>query len=204
MQAFMADMPKHWLEERRNSDASQWDEMWNGVLHMPPMPNRMHQELAADLLAYFRQRWAKPSSCRAHQEVNLTTPEDVAHWTHNFRIPDMVLLDPPRFAIDKGEFMVGAPLVTIEIHSSGDEAYEKLDFYADLGVPEAWIIDRGLTFVEIRQLASNQKYKLLEADPDGWLRSPATGIEFRMTTPGKVTLRIRGDDTTAQELPDTP
>ena len=101
MRAVIADLPKHWLEERKHSDAAQWDEMWNGVLHMPPMPNGMHQDFLLDLAIYLKRCWAKPGGNRLRHEVNLTTPEDEAHWTHNYRIPDLVLLTPDRFAIDK-------------------------------------------------------------------------------------------------------
>ena len=52
MQAVIANMPPKWLAERKNSEAAQWDEMWNGVLHIPPMPNRLHQRLAKRLLIY--------------------------------------------------------------------------------------------------------------------------------------------------------
>ena len=52
MRAVIAEMPKHWLEERSRSEIGQRDEMWEGVLHMPPMPNRMHQVFVRDLLIY--------------------------------------------------------------------------------------------------------------------------------------------------------
>jgi Uma2 family endonuclease len=201
MKAVMTEMPKHWLAERRNSEAAQWDEMWEGVLHMPPMPNRFHQRFARDLLIYLQARWAKPRAGEVHQEVNLTTPADEDHWTLNYRIPDLVLLPKDRFHIDKVEYMVGAPLVVIEVHSPKDETYEKLPFYAGLSVPEVWVFERDTRAPEVRTLVDD-KYQLLAADPDGWLRSPAAGVEFRQTRPGKVWVRIAGDDATSEELPD--
>ena len=115
----------------KHSEAAQWDEMWNGVLHTPPMPNRRHQDFSRDLMIYLHQWWAQPRGNRVNQEVNLTTPEDEAEWTRNFRIPDLVLLSPDRFHIDKGEYMVGAPLVVIEVRSPRDETYEKFPFTRD-------------------------------------------------------------------------
>ena len=108
MRAVISQMPKHWVEERKKSEASQWDEMWNGVLHIPIMPNRLQQNIAKELMIYLDCHWEKPGRGRVNQEVNLTTPEDEAAWTLNYRIPDLVLLDPPRFGIDKIEYMVGA------------------------------------------------------------------------------------------------
>lgn len=202
MRAVITQMPKHWIEERKNSEAAQWDEMWNGVLHMPPMPNRFHQNVAKRLLIYLDCHWAAPGGGRVHQEVNLITPEDEDAWTLNYRIPDLVLLDPSRFAIDKNEYMVGAPLVVIEIASPGDETYDKFPFYAGLGVPEVWVIHRDSRMPEIHVLGSDGKYIAITAGGSGWLRSPATGVEFRQTRPGKVWARINGDESTAAELPE--
>ena len=44
--------------------------------------------------------------------------------------------------IDHDTYFEGAPTVVVEIRSPGDETMEKLPFYAKLGVPEVWIIDR--------------------------------------------------------------
>ena len=201
MRAVISQMPKHWIEERKNSDAAQWDEMWDGVLHMPPMPNRFHQNIALDLALFLKSHWAKKSGGRVHQEVNLTTPEDEAAWTLNYRIPDLVLLDPPRFRIDKNEYMVGAPLVVVEIASPGDETYDKFPFYAGLGIPEVWVIHRDTRTPEIHLLGSERQYIPAKSDASGWLHSPATGVEFRQTRTGKFWSRIAGDESTAAELP---
>ena len=42
MRAVIAEIPKHWLAERKNSESAQRDEYWDGVLHMPPMPNGIY------------------------------------------------------------------------------------------------------------------------------------------------------------------
>ena len=202
MRAVISQMPKHWVEERKNSEAAQWDEMWNGVLHMPPMPNRHHQNIALDLAIYLKTHWVKDSTGRVHQEVNLTTPEDEAAWTLNYRIPDLVLLDPPRFGIDKIEYMVGAPLVVVEIASPGDETYDKFPFYAGLGVPEVWVIHRDSRTPELHVLSPARTYDLTPPGEGGWFKSPATGVEFRQTRPGKLWVRLCGDDATAAELPE--
>ena len=202
MRAVIADLPKHWLEERLKSDVAQWDEMWKGVLHMPPFPNGMQHDLLFNLHFYLKQHWAKPRGCRVNQEVNLTTPEDEAHWTHNYRIPDLVLLTPDRFGIDKNEYMAGAPLVVVEVKSPNDETYDKFSFYAALGVPEVWVFDRTTRVPELYTLGAATTYQPIPAGPDGWIGSPATGVEFRPTGMGKVTARMVGDSASATELPD--
>ncbi len=202
MRAVVNQMPPHWVEERKNSEAAQWDEMWDGVLHMPPMPNRMHQDLALDLAIYLKGRWAKPRGCRVNQEVNLTTPGDEPAWTKNYRIPDLVLLTPDRFDIDRGAYMAGAPLVVVEIRSPDDETYDKLPFYAALGIPEVWVIDRDTKRPELFTFApGGAGYQPAAAGPDGWLRSAASGVELKQGAAGKLAVRIAGDDATAEELP---
>jgi hypothetical protein len=57
--------------------------------------------------------------------INLALLES---WPHNYRIPDLVLLTPDRFHIDRDEYFEGAPTAVIEIRSPGDESIEKLPF----------------------------------------------------------------------------
>jgi Uma2 family endonuclease len=137
------------LAWRKQTGSDQWDEMWDGVLHMPPIPNIEQQNLEAVLETYFRHRWARALGAKAYHQVALTP---VGGWPKNYRVPDLVLLLPQRFAIDRNEYFEGAPDVAVEIHSPGDESYEKLPFYAQLGVPEVWIIHRDTKEPEIHVL----------------------------------------------------
>ena len=112
-----------------------------------------------------------------------------------------MLLLPQRFAIDRNEYFEGGPDVAVEIHSPGDEAYEKLPFYSELGVPEVWIIHRDTKDPEIHVLKRG-RYKKQAARADGWLRSPGAGIELRVGRPGKLAVRLAGDETSRQDLPE--
>ena len=201
MKAVIAALPPHWLAERKTAEIAQWDEMWEGVLHMPPIANGTHQDFAGDLRDFLKRRWAKPNGGLARCEVNLTTLEDEEEWTHNYRIPDLVLLSRDRLPIDKNTYMAGAPLVVIEIRSPGDESYEKLAFYAQLGVPEVWIFDRDTKAVELRTLGADGNYASIAPDSSGWHRSPATEVAFRQIQPGSIVARVNGDPTKDEELP---
>lgn len=200
MRAVIADLPKHWLAERKNSEAAQWDEVWEGVLHMPPMPNGMHQDFALDLASFLKWEWAKPRGGLVRQEVNLTTLEDEAQWSLNYRIPDLVLVSKDRLGIDRNEYMAGAPLVVVEVRSPGDETYEKFPFYARLGVPEVWVFDRDTRAPELYALAAGPAYQPVPTDANGWLVSPAAGVAFRHAGGAKVAVRV--GDGPATELPD--
>lgn len=200
MRAVIADMPEHWLAERKNSEAAQWDEVWEGVLHMPPMPNGRHQDLTGDLRDFLKRNWAKPNGGLVRHEVNLTTPEDEEHWTLNYRIPDLVLVSKDRLHIDRDEYMAGAPLVVVEVKSPRDETYEKFPFYAKLGVPEVWVFDRDTRVPELYALAAGPAYQPVAAGADGWAVSTATGVAFRHAGGAKVAVRVGGGATV--DLPD--
>jgi Uma2 family endonuclease len=174
-----------------------WDEMWEGVLHMPPLPNLEQQELEGSLETYLRQRWVPGCKAKAYHQVVVAPANG---WPNNFRVPDLVLLLPGGLAIDRQQYLEGGPDVAVEIHSPGDESYEKLPFYAQLGVSEVWIIKRDTKEPEIHVLKRG-RYKKQAARADGWLRSPGIGVELRVGRPGKLAVRMADDETSRQELP---
>jgi Uma2 family endonuclease len=172
--------------------------MWEGVLHMLPMPNREHQELEWAMETYLRLRWARPQRARVYHNINVASP---GGWPHDYRIPDLVLVSPERFDIDRNDYFEGAPDVVVGIRSPGDETYEKLEFYAHLGVPEVWVIDRDTKAPEVYVLEAG-RYELRAADLDGWVRSPSTRIELRTDMPRKLTMRLAGEEASREELPE--
>jgi Uma2 family endonuclease len=198
MKVVMPSLRPEIVAYRQRTGADKWDEMWEGVLHMPPMPSYFHQELEGSLETYLRVRWARPRRAKVCHQVNLAS---VGGWPHDYRIPDLVLLMPDRFDIIRGEYLEGAPNVVVEIRSPGDESLEKLSFYAQLGVPEVWIIDRDTREPEIH-LLKRGRYKKQRPTASGWVRSPATGIELRRSEAGKLAVRLAGDESTREDLPE--
>ena len=87
----------------------------------------------------------------------------------------------------------------VEIRSPGDESYEKLEFYAQLGVSEVWIIDRDRKTPEIHTLRAGH-YTQPAANADGWVLSTVTGIELQAGAPGKLAMRLAGDESTREDL----
>ena len=198
MKAVMPEVPGHILEWRKRTGADQWDEMWEGVLHMPPAPNREHQELEGAIEAWLRVHWTRPRGNKVYHQINLASE---GGWTTNYRIPDLVLLTPDRFHIDHNEYFEGAPTVVVEIHSAGDEAYDKMPFYAELGVPDVWIVDRDSRVAEVYSLQADQ-YERQAPDAEGWIRSPATGIQLRAHSGQKLALQITGEPSTLGIVPE--
>jgi Uma2 family endonuclease len=196
MKAVMSSLLPDIQALRKQTGADRWDEMWEGVLHMPPMPNRDHQDLEFVLESYLRFFWAPLRQAKVYHQINVAS---IGGWPHSYRIPDLVLLLPQRFAIDRNEYFEGAPDVVVEIRSPEDETYEKLPFYRDLGVPEVWVIERDTRTPEIHVLKRG-RYKKQAATAQGWIRSPGTGIELAGQR-GKLAVRLTGDDSTRQDLP---
>lgn len=197
MKAIMPVLLPDVMSLRKRTRADRWDEMWDGVLHMPPPPNLEHQDFEWSLETFLRQHWAPAHGARVHHQAAVAPP---GGWPDDYRVPDLVIVLPQRFDIDRRNYLEGAPDVAIEIRSPDDETYEKLPFYAELGVPEVWIIHRDTKETEIH-LLKRGRYKPQAVRADGWLRSPGTGIELRVGRPGKLAVRLAGDEESRQELP---
>lgn len=198
MKAVMLEVPEHILDERRKWGADRWDELWEGVLHMVPLPTIVHQDLEAAFETWLRRHWEKAVGGKVYHQVAVALPGTV--WTENYRLPDLVLLAPARLQVVRRTHLEGAPTVAVEIRSPGDESYEKLPFYAQVGVPEVWIIDRDTKTPQLFVLAGGE---YLEQKPtaDQWNRSQAIGIELRTAATSKLGIRLAGDPSTAAELP---
>jgi Uma2 family endonuclease len=198
MKAVMWTVPPDLLAWRKKTGAEQWDEMWDGVLHMNPSPNRLHQDFEYALEAYLRAHWAPRAQGKVYHQINLARP---GGWPKDYRIPDLVLLTPDRFGIDRNEYFEGPSLVVVEIRNPEDESYDKMPFYASLGVPEVWVIDRDTKEAELHVLASGA-YAKVAAGRDGWLRSVATSVEMRRSETGRLAIRIAGDPASERIIPE--
>jgi Uma2 family endonuclease len=197
MKAVMPSVPPEILEWRKRTGAHQWDEMWKGVLHIMPAPNNEHQDLGGALEVFLRLHWARRGRGKVFHNANLSPP---GGWPDDYRIPDLLLLTSEKFALNRKDYFEGAVDGVVEIHSPDDEAYDKLAFYEELGVPEVWIIHRDIKEPEIFLLkrAGYRKQRPVR----GWVRSPLTGMELCASGSGKLVIRLIGDDSTRAELPE--
>jgi Uma2 family endonuclease len=132
--------------------------------------------------------WMPVSQGTVYHQINVAS---VGGWPNDYRIPDLVLLVPERFVIDRNEYFEGAPSAVVEIRSPRDETTDKLAFYAALGVPEVWVIDRDTKQPELYRLAVD-RYEALVPGPDAWLAS-ALGVEFRAPSTGRLQIRLIPD-----------
>lgn len=151
-----------------------------------------------DLEDWLRWNWARPRKGRVYQDVNIAP---AGGWTDNYRIPDLVLLTRSQLRDIRGAYFEGPPLVVVEIRSPGDESYEKLPFYAELGTPEVWIIDRDSRAVEVLEL-NRGAYAGVEPDAEGWRTSRATGVQFRPEWERKPALRLESHSADVTMVPE--
>ena len=103
--------------------------------------------------------------------------------------------------MNKNTHFEGPPDVVVEVRSPDDESYDKLPFYAKLGVAEVWIIDRDTKRPEIYALRVGEYEKKIPA-ADGWLQSEVTGVEMRPTGRGKLSMCLGKDESTREDLPE--
>jgi Uma2 family endonuclease len=90
--------------------------------------------------------------------------------------------------------------VVVEIRSPGDESYEKLPFYAQLQIPEVWIIDRDTRQPEIFRLV-DADYQSVPPDHDGWVVSSVTAVRMRAER-GRLAIALLDDPASFRLLPE--
>jgi len=169
MKAVVVEVPEALVEERRRTGADRWDELWEGELHMVPLPSGLHQRLGGELFAVLLPL-AKARGLAGAYEAGLYRPGTDL----DYRVADHVYARA-ELATERG--VDGPAEVVVELRSPGDETYDKLDFYADLGVGEVIVVHPAVRTVELFVLRGG-RHVLVQADSDGRVRSGALGAAF--------------------------
>lgn len=184
MRAVLVHVTESDLANRRAKGLDRWDEMWEGVLHMTPAPSLQHQRILDELIIFLGAHF------RTTKRGQLVSGINVFRSSDNYRIPDLTFVAIGREQIFSADGVRGGgPDAVIEIRSPEDETFDKLPFYAALGIREVVVIDRDTKRPEIYRLAGAQ-YVALQPDADGWLRSETMTIKFRSSEGQQPRLRI--------------
>ncbi len=138
-----------WVRAQRSADASEHDEVWEGVLMMTPMANMEHQDIATGLSAVLRVVVDWTGSGKVYQGANVSDREQ--GWDQNYRVPDVVVVLPGSRARDCDTHLCGGPDFLAEIVSPHDHSREKLRFYGKIGVRELLLVDRDPWALELYQ-----------------------------------------------------
>jgi Uma2 family endonuclease len=178
---------------RELTGADRFDEMWEGVLHMTPSPTFHHQAHASRILSFLIELWCPGTGGAAVMQVNVSTAE---RWDQDYRIPDVAVMLPDR--VPEGEATFVRPNVVFEIRSPGDETYEKLPFYAAVGVDAVVVVERDTKAAQVFA-RSGEHFVLAPPSANGWTLITSIGVELRVESiDQRSSLHLR-----LQEKPET-
>lgn len=187
MRAVLVHVTEQELADRRARGLDRWDEMWQGVLHMTPAPSVEHQRILDELIVFFGKRPAATGGGTLRSGINVFRGRSSKT---DYRIPDLTFVSAGRaHLLQEDGVRGGGPDAVVEIRSPEDETYEKLPFYAALGVREVIVIDRDTKRPEVYRLAGPQ-YVMLQPDSDGWLVSEPLGVRFCQVADVRARLAI--------------
>jgi len=182
---------------RQRTGADRFDEMWEGVLHMAPSPTFRHRSRASRILAFFVDVWAPRTGGAAVMQINVSTAE---RWDQDYRIPDVAVMLPDR--MPRGEAMFVQPTVVFEIRSPGDETYEKLHFYAAVGVDALVVVERDSNAAQVFA-RSGENFVLVPPSAESWTLIAPVGVELQAEPEGAgavLHLRLQGEPETARAI----
>ena len=150
--------------EREACGGDRYDEVWDGVYVMPPLPNDEHQQLVMRLSYILQDVIGWPGLGEVRAGVNVSDREE--GWQHNYRGPDVVVVLRGGRARNLGTHWVGGPDFIAEITSPHDDTRAKLPFYGEIGVRELLLVDRDPWALELYQLQVNQLVQVARATLD--------------------------------------
>jgi Uma2 family endonuclease len=147
-------LEKRLRTERIASGADRYDEVWETIYVISPMPDDEHQQLVNRLASIFQDAIDWPGKGDVRPGVNVS--DRMENWRENYRVPDVAVFLKDGQASNCGEFWHGGPDFAVEIVSSGDRTRDKLEFYAKVGVRELLVVDRQPWSLELLRLDAAQ------------------------------------------------
>lgn len=140
-------------------------EVIRGDLHMSPAPRPKHQKVISRLIAAFE------NFLDEHPVGDVfPSPIDVRPTEEDTVVqPDIVFIAKDNLEMVQDAYIFGVPDLLVEILSPGSLNYDRRDkyhLYAEVGVPEYWIIDPERCTVTVHVLCGNAYVPLAEVGPD--------------------------------------
>jgi Uma2 family endonuclease len=178
------------LALRVGTDGDQYDEVWEGVYIVTPLPSNEHQRLVHRLSMILGEVVEHQGLGGVFPGVNLSDRDK--GWEHNFREPDVAVFLRGGRAIDCGTHWQGAADFLVEIISPGERTREKIPFYGSIGVVELLVIDRDPWTLELYRHQNGQLEKVGQttlAAPE-ILSSQTVGLTFQLL-PGEPRPQIQ-------------
>ena len=147
------------IDQRRTLGLDRFDEVWDGVYVVSPLPNDEHQELVGGLTTCLTIAIQYAGRGKVRPGVNVS--DRVQGWEQNYRGPDVVVFLNDTKAACHGTFWRGGPDFAVEVISRHDRTREKLEFYAGIGTRELLIVDRSPWALELYRLGDNPTLDLV-------------------------------------------
>jgi Uma2 family endonuclease len=144
------DLEEQLIKQRQESGGDHHDEVWEGIYMMSPLANNEHQEIISGFTSVFQIVIAWPGLGIVLPGTNIS--DQLEDWTHNYRVPDVVVFLQDTKAINRDTHWLGGPDFAVEVLSRGDRAREKLPFYAKVGTREVLLVDRNPWSLELYRL----------------------------------------------------
>lgn len=177
------------IRERQASGLDRYDEVWDGVYVVMPLPNIEHQEIGTKLSTVFTLSIDWAGLGKTFHGVNVSDRD--ADWRSNYRCPDVAvyLNDNPARAC--GAQWNGGPDFAVEITSPGDRSRDKLGFYAGVGVRDLLVLDRDPWVLELYRERDGVLAPVGRSSPETGevLASEVLPLRFRLA-PGEGRPRI--------------
>jgi Uma2 family endonuclease len=180
-------IPKLTYEQfRQLPDDGKRYELIHGEVHVTPSPSTRHQfvlrNLSTSLDTYLSRTRAGEL---AFAPLDLRLSDDTALQ------PDLLFVSMAHAEIIQENFIAGTPDLVVEVLSPSTAAHDraiKLPIYAEVGVPEVWLIDPQAKTVEVLKLQGKKYFveathagdQVLASDLfPGWQLSLADLFDFR-------------------------
>ncbi len=150
--------------EREARGADRYDEVWEGIYMMVPMPNDEHQQIVTRIAVILQEVVGWPGGGEVRAGVNLSDRE--TDWERNYRVPDVAVFLPDGDAENCDTHWRGGADLLVEITSPGDRTREKISFYSRIGVKELLLLDREPWTLELYRPQEGQLQKVGRSSPD--------------------------------------
>jgi Uma2 family endonuclease len=170
--------------ERAASGADRYDEVWEGVYMMAPMPSHEHQRIVG--------RWTRildqivTDAGRGEVVPGVNVSDRVDQWQQNYRVPDVAAFFTDTQAINHGSFWHGGPDFVIEVVSPDDRTRDKIDFYGKVATRELLLVDVSVARMELYRRNDHrlQLAEVAEIDAESVVASTMIGFQAMWTQEG--------------------
>lgn len=176
------DAEAEYLADRRAKGLDRFDEVWDGVYIMSPLPEWNHQEVVSDLNTCLSVALRRLKQGRVVPGCNIS--DRAEDWKSNYRCPDVVVFLATTTAIFHGTHWQGGPDFAVEVASDNDRTWDKLQFYAKVSTRELLIVDRNPWQLTLLRLinAEMKEVGVSTLEKSEELRSEVIPFAFRMVT----------------------